>query len=178
MTKGNFTATLHAKETSLFFFLRFCRTWTKRYLITSQTRVKRVSRIHHRTIHQNLKKKKKRLRVGGPQSPFSISFSFILFFVLLPFFLNTKTERQYYAYSILEDRWSGKYTVVKRLYDGHKHTWRNESSHEKRIRGNFFPPKTYTMPRNTSCLDLDMPVLTCFDEVLSSGSHSLAYSAV
>ena len=28
----------------------FCRTWTKRYLITSQTRVKRVSRIHHRTI--------------------------------------------------------------------------------------------------------------------------------
>ena len=33
-----------------FFFLRFCRTWTKRYLIISQTRVKRVSRIHHRTI--------------------------------------------------------------------------------------------------------------------------------
>ena len=32
------------------FFLRFCRTWTKRHLITSQTRVKRVSRIHHRTI--------------------------------------------------------------------------------------------------------------------------------
>ena len=31
-------------------FLRFCRTWTKRYLITSQTRVKRVSQIHHRTI--------------------------------------------------------------------------------------------------------------------------------
>ena len=33
-----------------FFFFWFCRTWTKRYLITSQTRVKRVSRIHHRTI--------------------------------------------------------------------------------------------------------------------------------
>ena len=31
-------------------FLRFCRTWTKRYLITLQTRVKRVSRIHHRII--------------------------------------------------------------------------------------------------------------------------------
>ena len=31
-------------------FLTFCRTWTKRYLITLQTRVKRVSRIHHRTI--------------------------------------------------------------------------------------------------------------------------------
>ena len=33
--------------------LRFCRTWTKRYysyLIISQTRVKRASRIHHRTI--------------------------------------------------------------------------------------------------------------------------------
>ena len=28
--------------------------------------------------------------VGGPQSPFSISSSFILFFVLLPFFLETK----------------------------------------------------------------------------------------
>ena len=34
----------------LVFFLRFCRTWTKRYLIISQTRIKRVSRIHHRTI--------------------------------------------------------------------------------------------------------------------------------
>ena len=32
------------------FFLRFRQTWTKRYLITSPTRVKRVSRIHHRTI--------------------------------------------------------------------------------------------------------------------------------
>ena len=29
------------------FFFRFCRTSTKRYLITSHTRVKRVSRIHH-----------------------------------------------------------------------------------------------------------------------------------
>ena len=32
-------------------FLRFCRTWTKQYLITSQARVKRLSRIHHRAIH-------------------------------------------------------------------------------------------------------------------------------
>ena len=31
-------------------FLRICRIWTKRYLITSQTRVKRVSWIHHQTI--------------------------------------------------------------------------------------------------------------------------------
>ena len=36
------------------------------------------------------KKPKKTFRVGGPQSPFSISSSFILSFVLLPFFLNTK----------------------------------------------------------------------------------------
>ena len=32
-------------------FLRFCQTWTKRYLTTSQTRVKHVIRIHHRSIH-------------------------------------------------------------------------------------------------------------------------------
>ena len=30
--------------------LRFCQTWTKRYLITSQTRVKRASRILHQTM--------------------------------------------------------------------------------------------------------------------------------
>ena len=34
--------------------------------------------------------KKKRLQVGGPQSPLSISSSFILFLALLPFFLKTK----------------------------------------------------------------------------------------
>ena len=39
------------------------------------------------------KSQKKTFRVGGPQSPFSISSSFILFFVLLPFFLNTKTNK-------------------------------------------------------------------------------------
>ena len=38
-------------------------------------------------VRQN---QKKTFRVGGPQSPFSISSSFILSFVLLPFFLNTK----------------------------------------------------------------------------------------
>ena len=80
-------------------FLRFCQTWTKRYLITSQTRVKCVSRIHHRTIFctpppppvcfESERISKKTLRVGGLQSPFSIS-SFILFFVLLPFFLKQK----------------------------------------------------------------------------------------
>ena len=31
-------------------FLRCCQLWTKRYLITSQARVKSVSRIHHRSI--------------------------------------------------------------------------------------------------------------------------------
>ena len=44
-----------------------------------------VCRIHH----QNLKKKKKKtFWVGSPQSPFSISSSLILFFVLLPLFLS------------------------------------------------------------------------------------------
>ena len=33
-----------------FFFLRFCRTWTKRYRITAQARVKHFGQIHHRTI--------------------------------------------------------------------------------------------------------------------------------
>ena len=39
--------------------------------------------------------KKKTFRVGSPQSPFSISSSFILSFVLLPFFLNTKMTQWY-----------------------------------------------------------------------------------
>ena len=101
-----------SQRTFFFFFFWFCRTWTKRYLITSQTRVKRVSRIHHRTILwcirltrltlvceviryrlvQVRRNQKKTFRVGGPQSPFSISSSFILSFVLLAFFLNTKTK--------------------------------------------------------------------------------------
>ena len=38
------------------------------------------------------KSQKKTFRVGGPQSPFSISSSFILSFVFPPFFLNTKTN--------------------------------------------------------------------------------------
>ena len=65
-------------------FLRFCRTLTKRYLITSQTRVKRVSQmvrwcirltrltivcevIRYRLVQvrQNLKKRKCTLTFGG-----------------------------------------------------------------------------------------------------------------
>ena len=42
-------------------------------------------------VRQNLKKKKT-LQFGGLQSPFSISSSFILFFVLRPFFLKTKNQ--------------------------------------------------------------------------------------
>ena len=40
------------REQFLRFLLRFCRTWTKCkwYLITLQTRVERISWIHHRTI--------------------------------------------------------------------------------------------------------------------------------
>ena len=41
---------------------------------------------------------KKTFRVGGPQSPFSISSSFILFFVLPPFFLKTKTKNQLFLH--------------------------------------------------------------------------------
>ena len=106
----------HSSILSFFFFLDFVELEPKCYLITSQTRVKRVSRIHHRNIlgmawwcipltclnlvcdviryclvqvRQNLKKKKT-FRVGGPQSPFSISSSFILFFILFPFFFKTQ----------------------------------------------------------------------------------------
>ena len=46
-------------------------------------------RLVHDQVRQKLKKKKKD-RVGGPKLPFSISSSFILFFVLLPFLLKTK----------------------------------------------------------------------------------------
>ena len=43
----------------IFFLLRFCQTWTKWYLITTQTRVKCVSWIHHRTILKSDKMSKK-----------------------------------------------------------------------------------------------------------------------
>ena len=59
---------------SFFFFLWFCRTWTKRYLITSQTRVKRVSRIHHRTILIGLAARN-RLLLSFSSSSYSLSFS-------------------------------------------------------------------------------------------------------
>ena len=75
--------------------LRFCWGWTKRYLLTSKTTLKRVCRRHHRTILK-ISKKKKTFRVGGPQSPFSISSSFPIFFVLLPFFLKKKV----YSYKV------------------------------------------------------------------------------
>ena len=53
--------------------------------LTRFTLVCEVIRYHLVQVRQNLKKKT--FRVGGPESPFSISSSFILFFVLLPFFL-------------------------------------------------------------------------------------------
>ena len=61
-------------------------------------RVKRVSRIHHRSILTSNKipqksQKKKTFRVGGPQLSFSISSSFIFFFVLLPFYFKKKNYR-------------------------------------------------------------------------------------
>ena len=57
-----------------FFYLWFCRTWSKRYLITSQTRVKRVSRIHHRTILIGLAVRN-RLLLSFSSSSYFLSFS-------------------------------------------------------------------------------------------------------
>ena len=58
----------------LFLCVWFCRTWTKRYLITSQTRVKRVSRIHHRTILIGLAARN-RLLLSFSSSSYFLSFS-------------------------------------------------------------------------------------------------------
>ena len=55
--------------------------------LTHLTLVCEVIKYRLVQVRQN---QKKTFRVGGPQSPFSISSSFILSFVLLPFFLNTK----------------------------------------------------------------------------------------
>ena len=57
--------------------------------LTRLTLVCEVIRYRLVQVRQN---QKKTFRVGGPQSPFSISSSFILSFVLLPFFLNTKMK--------------------------------------------------------------------------------------
>ena len=78
----------------------FCRTWTKRYLITLVCEVIRYRLVQ---VRQN---QKKTFRVGGPQSPFSISSSFILSFILLPFFLNTKMNN-FWA-SVCESRNVGR----------------------------------------------------------------------
>ena len=71
-----------------FFFLWFCRTWTKRYLITSQTRVKRVSRIHHRIILIGLAARN-RLLLSFSSSSYFLSFSIQKKFyrLLVPFCL-------------------------------------------------------------------------------------------
>ena len=68
-------------------FLRFCPICTKRYQITSQARVKRVTLIRHRTIFILLK-----TDFSGcqPAIPSSISWSFIVFFVPLPLFRKKK----------------------------------------------------------------------------------------
>ena len=62
--------------------------------LTRLTLVCEVIRYRLVQVRQN-QKKKKTFRVGGPRSPFSISSSFILSFVLLPFFLNTKVNSWY-----------------------------------------------------------------------------------
>ena len=62
--------------------IRWCIRLTRLTLVCEVIKYRLVQ------VRQNLKKRT--FRVGGPQSPFSTSSSFILFFVLLPFFLNTK----------------------------------------------------------------------------------------
>ena len=75
---------------SAILFLRMVRCCIR---LTRLTLVCEVIRYRLVQVRQNLKKKT--FRVGSPQSPFSISSSFILFFVLLPFFLNTKMQKGY-----------------------------------------------------------------------------------
>ena len=58
--------------------------------LTRLTLVCEVIRYRLVQVRQN---QKKSFRIGGPQSPFSISSSFILSFVLLPFFLNTNVNQ-------------------------------------------------------------------------------------
>ena len=70
------------------------RSWISRMVrwcirLTRLTLVCEVIRYRLVQVRQN---QKNTFRVGGPQAPFSISSSFILSFVLLPFFLNTKNE--------------------------------------------------------------------------------------
>ena len=69
-----FWLNLSERQVLFFFFLWFCRTWTKRYLITSQTRVKRVSRIHHRAILIGLAARN-RLLLSLSSSSYFLSFS-------------------------------------------------------------------------------------------------------
>ena len=64
--------------------------------LTRLTLVREVIRYRLVQVRQNLKKKD----FSGwrpTQSPFSISSSFILSFVLLPFFLNTKIKQEYFV---------------------------------------------------------------------------------
>ena len=77
-------------------FLHFCRTWTKRYLITSLNVFDSRLRGDQVPLGSSPTKiSKKTFRVGGPQAPFSFSSSFILFFVLFPFFLKQEWMRSY-----------------------------------------------------------------------------------
>ena len=72
----------------------FCG-WLVRWciLLTRLTLVCEVIWYRLVQVRQNLKKKMT-FRFGGPQSLFSISSSFILSFVLLPFFLKTKIKHR------------------------------------------------------------------------------------
>ena len=69
--------------------------------LTRLTLVCEVIRYRLVQVRQN---QKKTFRVGGPQSPFSISSSFILSFVLLPFFLNTKMITHHSCFSTRHEK--------------------------------------------------------------------------
>ena len=84
--------------------------------LTRLTLVCEVIRYRLVQVRQN---QKKTFRVGGPQSPFSISSSFILSFVLLPFFLNTKIF-QFVELVDGSSLWSFLGLFLYHRYDGHE----------------------------------------------------------
>ena len=87
-------------------FFWFCRTWTKRYLITSQTRVKRVSRIHHRTNKSDKTKK----RLFGLVARNCLSLFLPLSFSPLSYFLSFSIQKFTLSLAKNSHNWRWAYT--------------------------------------------------------------------
>ena len=85
------------------FFLRFSRTWTKRYLVTSQTRVKRVSRIHHRTILKSDKISENDFSGWRPAIAFLYLFLFHSLLRLTPFLSQNKINYLFRLFNTWEN---------------------------------------------------------------------------